>query len=81
MSPAAGDVVVQLAVVLTQPVHANDVGLPLQEAVSVRLVLTAGDAVLAASVQDGRAVVAAVCQLTTTDATGPLALALFATTE
>jgi hypothetical protein len=81
LSPAALDVIVHVAVVLEQPVHANDVGLPLQEAVSVTLVLMAGDALLAASVQDGRAVVAAVCQLTATEAAGLLALALFATTE
>lgn len=52
VAPVAADVVVQLAVVLVQPVQVYDVGVPVQLAVSVIGVLMTGNALFDASVHD-----------------------------
>ena len=77
--PAAALVVVQLAAEPEHPVQVYDVGAPVHDAVSTTFVLIAGVALLALTVQAGRAE-ATGCQSATTDAGRLVAAPLRATT-
>jgi len=78
LGPALAEAVEHVLVALGHPVHAYDVGLPEQDAVSLTLVLTAGDALLEVSVQTGGA--AEAVHVTLTAAGRPTPVALLATT-